>query len=284
MIGVLPKNRSLQITDRELKLISDLIYRRFGVLLGEKKRNLVVNRLMKILSLQGFDSFQEYYDHVMDDDSGQALLTMIDRISTNHTFFYREKQHFEFFTEVVLPWIDKLQGAQREKRIRIWCPGCSSGEEPYVLAMLLIEYFGDKLKEWDAAILATDISLESLTKAKAAIYNDTNALNLPVELRHRYLNRLDDKRWQVRENVRRLVVIKRLNLIREDFPFKSKFHLVSCRNVMIYFDKPTSDKLLSDFARFTVDGGYLFTGHSESLGRENRHYRYIKPAVYMKHE
>lgn len=271
---------SLSLTDEELKLISNLVYERFGIVLGERKRTLIIGRLQKILRREGFENFKQYYEFVKNETSGQALSTLIDQISTNHTFFYRESDHFQHFLDVVLPEI--AENAGRNKKLRIWVAGCSSGEEPYTLAMLLWEHFGDTLAAWDAAILATDISTKVLDKAKSAIYPEENVSGMPKSFVLNYFKKISDDRLQVVDKVRKLLVFKRLNLIQDAYPFKGIFNVIFCRNVMIYFDTQTRKQLIERFARYMPVDSYLFIGHSESIGRESRYFKYIKPAVYKR--
>ena len=157
------------LSDQEYRLICDLIYARVGIDLGEQKKSLMVGRLNKILKQLGFKDFNTYYEYVASDDTGQALTTLINRMSTNHTFFYREPDHFQFFYHKVLPEVVKTLKSQNRKQLHIWCPGCSTGEEPYTLAMLICEYFANDLSDWNPGILATDISRRVLDKAKTGI-------------------------------------------------------------------------------------------------------------------
>ena len=270
------------LTDKEYKLISNLVYNKSGINLGEQKKALIAGRLNKILRQLNFDSFMQYYDYLLGDATGQSLTTLIDRISTNHTFFNRENDHFDYFSKIALPEIANRLKAQRTKAIRIWCAGCSSGEESYTLAMLLLEHFGKEAGFWDLGILATDISTVALDKAKAGIYAPENISKLSPQLRNKHFNRLPDGSFQVDEKLKKIVLYRQFNLINEMYPFKKQFQIIFCRNVMIYFDKPTRATLTKKFHKFTEDEGYLFIGHSETLGRDNSLYRYVKPALYKK--
>ncbi len=274
----------IKLSDSEYKLMSRLVYDKFGINLGEQKRSLIVGRLNKILKQHGLKSFKEYYDYVLSDTSGAALTTMIDRISTNHTFFYRENDHFDYFSKTTI--LEIIAGLKRQNRrdIRIWCAGCSSGEESYTIAMLLLEHLGHELKSWDVGVLATDISSKALDTAIIGAYFDQNVSKLPKMLRNKYLNRQPDGRWTVNDRVKSLVLYRKLNLMGGGYPFKKKFHAIFCRNVMIYFDKPTRSGLINRFSRYMEDGGHLFIGHSETLGRDNSAFTYIQPALYRKSE
>jgi len=270
------------LSDREYKLISDLVYRTVGIHLDEHKKALIVGRLQKFLREKEFSNFSQYYDYVNSDPTGQALKTLVTNISTNYTFFFRENDHFTFFLKNVLPQITEMLKKYKSRDLRIWCAGCSSGEEPYTLAILLLEYFGSEIKSWETGVLATDISEKALEKAKNGIYSDENISGIPLPLRNKYFSRYDEKNWIVENQVKKLVLFRRFNLMRESFPFKKKFHVIFCRNVMIYFDKPTQNELVRRFYSNTEPGGYLFIGHSETIPRGDCSYDFIKPAVYRR--
>ncbi|MFQ5769866.1 MAG: CheR family methyltransferase [bacterium] len=270
------------LSDYEYKLISGLIYEKFGINLSEQKKSLIVGRLQKVLRENGCSSFRNYYNYVTSDATGQALDMLINRISTNHTFFYRENDHFEFLLETVLPAIRSLLKQSGRTDLRIWCAGCSSGEEAYTLAIIVLEFFGRELSFWDTGILATDISKRVLEKAMAGIYSDENTSHIPSGLKHKYFKRQADGSWMVQDRVKEMILFRRFNLTRDDFPFKGQFQVIFCRNVMIYFDITTRNKLVNQFFCFTEPGGYLFVGHSESLGRRDCPYCYVKPSIYRK--
>lgn len=272
----------LQLSDDELGLISNLVYTRFGIVLGQRKSALIIGRLQKILRTNQFATFRDYYDYVVNESSGEALLTLIDRISTNHTFFFRENDHFEYFTSVVLPEIAARNHGLNKKKLKIWVPGCSSGEEPYTLAFLLMEFFGNSIKHWDVGILATDISTGALQKSRAGIYEADNAGHLPRKYILSYFNKKPEGTCEIKQSVRDLLLFRRLNLIQDSYPFKGTFDIIFCRNVMIYFDGETRNRLVERFARYSDPSAYLFIGHSESIGRNNQYYRYVRPAIYRR--
>lgn len=272
----------MAISDREFEMMRELIYRRFGINLTEQKRSLLVSRLQKYLREKGFASFQAYFEHLTGDQGERSLSDLVDRISTNHTFFNREKDHFEFFLGTALPSIISRLRQQGRRDLRVWCAGCSSGEEAYMLLMLMQEYLGAEYPRWEAGILATDISDRVLAVAGAGVYPEERVSALPEPLRRKYFQRLADGQWRVLDSLRKEATFRRFNLMNERFPFKSPFHIIFCRNVMIYFDQPTRETLVRKFHQFTEAGGYLFIGHSETLGREQSLYRYLMPATYQK--
>ena len=277
-------------------MIRDLVYDNFGINLGQQKRALITGRLQKVLRENGFTNFTDYYRYVVTEPSGEALTRLIDRISTNHTFFYRENDHFKFYFESVLPQMFADRNS-KTAALRIWCPGCSTGEEPYTLGMLLLEFLaaprdGNTQTRrrvalrgplWpDVGILATDISSRVLKIAQAGVYASESVRHLPTDLIKKYFSPQSDGTMVVHPKLKELVTFRRLNLMRETYPFKGRFHIIFCRNVMIYFDQPTRIALTQRFHRYLEPGGYLFIGHSETLGRSNSHFRYIRPAVYQK--
>lgn len=273
---------ALRLNDEEFNLISSLVYSKFGIKLGEQKRALIIGRLQKVLHSGGFLNFKDYYNHVVSEPSGKALLTLVDKISTNHTFFFRENEHFDFLAENVLPSIIRENKNRLKPVVRIWCAGCSSGEEPYTVAMVLSEYFKSNISDIDIGILATDISVSALEKAEAGIYSDERMELVPLAYRQKYFQSLKDGSWEIKPNLKKMVLFRRLNLMRPDFPFKGLFHLIFCRNVMIYFDRDTQRDLIGRFHRYTEPNGYLFIGHSETLDRTTGLYKYIMPSIYQK--
>lgn len=271
----------IELSDREFRLIRELVYNKFGINLTEQKKSLVVGRLQKVLREKNFSSFSQYYSYITSDRTGEAMITLINRISTNHTFFYRENDHFDYFVRTVLPQI-KAQLTGKSKKLRIWCAGCSSGEEPYTISMLVNEFLGADMNSWDIGILATDLSERVLTIAKAGIYAEENVSRLPAIYRSKYFKRIADDRWSVSDRIKKNILYKGFNLMRTQLPFKNKFHVIFCRNVMIYFDNPTREALVEKFFRHLAHGGYLFIGHAESLTGISYNLKYIKPSIYKR--
>jgi chemotaxis protein methyltransferase CheR len=227
----------------------------------------------------GFQSFSEYYNYVIGDKTGRAAVTLINKITTNHTFFMREADHFFYFRDNVLPY---LNTNVKDRDLRIWSAGCSSGEEPYTLVMLMDEYFGRDASLWDKKVLATDISSKVLEQAQAGIYDNTGLAQLPPGWKLNYFHKLDPDRSVVIDRIKEELIFRRFNLMTQAFPFRKKFHVIFCRNVMIYFNHETKMELVNKFYDLTEPGGYLFIGHSEALNREQTKYRYVMPAVYRK--
>lgn len=273
-----PESRSMKLTQTEFTAITEIIRRQYGINLA-KKKELVESRLCGLLSRGGYRDFGEYLGRIRDDRSGEEMTNLLNLVTTNHTFFFRESNHFEYFEREVLPW---LYANVRSRDLRIWSAGCSTGEEPYTLAMVVDGFFRNKFDRWDTQILGTDISTRALRQAQDGYYAEQSVRQLPAGLVGRYFERAGGDRYRVSERIRGQVIFRRFNLMEDSFPFRRKFHVIFCRNVMIYFDQETKNRLVNRFYDITVPGGYLFVGHSEALQRDETMYRYVMPAVYRK--
>ena len=269
----------MNITDDEFKLIADFIKDHSGINLKDEKKTLLVGRLSSIVKEHNLNSFMEYYQLLKKDQEGKVLSQLIDKITTNHTFFMRESQHFNYLNQEVLPY---MKMAVKDKDLRVWCAASSTGEEPYTLAILLADFFKNEAVMWDKRLLATDLSLSVLEEAKRGIYSKEKLSTLPKIWVLNYFDKISEEQYQVKRTLRKEVVFRRFNLLEPQFPFKKKFHIIFCRNVMIYFDNDTKTKLISKLYDSLEHGGYLFIGHSESISRETTKFQYVQPAVYRK--
>lgn len=269
----------LTITEKEFKQLAEYIKANYGIHLKAEKQTLLLGRLSNVLLQAGFTNFTDYYKYIVSDKSGSAAVTLVDKITTNHTYFMREPDHFYYFRDKVLPYLSKTV---KDKDIRIWCAACSSGEESYTLAMVFDEFFGKEKHLWDTKILATDISNKVLDIAKKGIYSNQQIDSLPFSWKTNYFHAYDAENSILIDKIRNEVIYRRFNLMDPSFPFKRKFHTIFCRNAMIYFDIQTKTDLVNRFYEILEYGGYLFIGHSESLNRETTHFKYVMPAVYRK--
>ena len=274
--GVLP------LSDADYRFVGGLLYDRFGIQLGSRKRVLVAGRLTKRIRQLGLKSFPEYFDLLRADSSGNELSEFINRLTTNHSFFYREKDHYEFLQNKVFPELKKRIDRDPRYQVRMWSAGCAAGEEVYTLALALREYFGPAADRADFGLLATDISLAALKAAQAGIYAGQKISELPPALRSGYFNEVGTDLFEVSPEIKRMVLFKRLNLMADTYPFKSSFDVVFCRNVMIYFDQASRSRLVYSFFRHVKLGGYLFIGHSETIQRADCPFDYVQPAIYRK--
>ena len=269
----------IALTDAELAPehfaeISRTVYGVAGIQLRPGKEGLVRSRLAKRLRALGVATYDDYLARVAGDTSGRELAAMVDALTTNKTNFFREPAHFDFLRARVLPALGAAQP------LRIWSAGCSTGEEPYTLAMTLREALPD-LARRDARILATDISARVLAQARAGRYAEAAASEVPPEVLRRHFTRSADGAWEAGPALRALVAFARLNLV-DAWPMKGPFQAIFCRNVMIYFDKPTQQRLVARFSELLAPGGYLFVGHSECLSAISHRLAYVQPAVYRK--
>ena len=268
----------IEIKDSEFRELTSYIKSNYGINLAQK-RNLIEGRLSNMLIEKGFANFQEYLEVIFADTTKMEITTLINKITTNHTFFMRETEHFAYFANKVLPY---LEATNKQKDLRIWSAGCSSGEEPYTLAMIMRDYFGEEKKIWDTKLLATDISVKVLNIAEKGCYPFDVLEKLPATWKANYFKRVNKEVYQISEQIKQDVIFRIFNLMDDTFPFRQKFHVIFCRNVMIYFDQKTKKELITKFYDMTESGGYLFIGHSESISRDETRYQYVMPAVYRK--
>jgi chemotaxis protein methyltransferase CheR len=261
----------------EFKKISQLAYDHFGLDLHEGKQSLVAMRLGKLLHELGLKSFQDYYEYVMADRSGAALASMVDQLTTNHTGFFREAKHFEFLRNTVFPTL------LARSQVHIWSAACSTGEEPYSIAISLLEE-SQQVAATKVRIKATDISMRALMKGMRGIYPADRFKEIPFTLLQRYLlksrNAAGDL-FRFKSSVRSMIDFEHLNLMQE-LPEHYRCSVIFCRNIMIYFDRPTQQNLVQRLSKHLEDGGYLFIGHSESLNNISHSLDYVSPTIFRK--
>jgi len=253
------------ITDEEFQAFRSLVYKSTGLYLKDGKRTLLRSRLMKRLRHHGYANFARYYQHLQrDDPSGSELQEMINAVTTHKTSFFREPHHFEYFRdELLLP----AQAAGTSRTLRVWSAGCSSGEEPYTIAITIADSL-QRLASWDVKILASDIDTDVIDKARRGIYPSEAVSELsPALVKRHFLRGKDNYAGfvRVKPELSRLVTFMRVNLLEESWGFRGQFDAIFCRNVMIYFERDLQHKLLKHFARHVKPGGLFFAGHSENL-------------------
>ncbi|MEF3191313.1 MAG: protein-glutamate O-methyltransferase CheR [Campylobacterales bacterium] len=272
----------LTLTNEEFELFRRYIYQKVGIALSSHKSALVQGRLGKRVSQLGLGSFRAYYDYLQKDRSGEELAYFVSAISTNVTSFFREPAQWvwleKHFSELFLK--------KRDKKIRIWSAGCSSGEEPYSLAIFLHKHLPSP-STWDIKILATDISRKVLRKAIDGIYREKEVADLSPEIikfGFQQIKKQDEILFQVRDELRERVMFRLYNLVSDPFIFgpQHKFDLVFCRNVMIYFDNVTRHQVLQRFARVLNPGGYLFLGSSETITTSREHFELVGSSIYRR--
>ncbi len=255
-----------------------LIYEVSGIHLSDQKKALVVGRLSKRIRELGIDNFKAYYDYVVQDKTGREIVKLIDFISTNVTHFFRESDHFDFLKEKLIEWKEEGQ-----TRFRIWSSACSTGEEPYTIAITAMEALNST--SIDLKILATDISTRVLEQCKKGEYYSHKVENIPNYLLQKYFNKKKvDNEWVyiVSDKIKRVITFARLNLIETPYPMQGPFDIIFCRNVMIYFDERVRNKLVNEMYRLLKPKGYLIVGHSESITSAQTGFRILKPSIYYK--
>jgi chemotaxis protein methyltransferase CheR len=279
--------RQPELSDAEYQSIATFVHKESGINLMDGKKELVRARLAKRITQLQYKDFKSYFKFIMGDPSGEEMVFLLDALATNLTSFWREPQHFDFMAKTMLPELEQ----KRKKpggggaRLRIWSCACSSGEEPYTIAMVVMDkcpYFGHG---GDFRILATDLSTKVLNIAKRAEYGPESVKNIPPGALHTYLTKVPHERggdhWRIQDSVRKIVSFRRFNLM-DPPPIRHSLDCIFCRNVFIYFDRPTINSIVLKFHKILELGGYLFIGHSESLSGLTHPFQYVAPCIYRK--
>ena len=265
----------LQITDADFHRMVDFVKSSYGIDLSQK-RQLITGRLSPTIRQLGYHNFSDFVSHLIEKKDDDEITMILNKLTTNYTFFMREKEHLDLFQQRIIP--DLVRRHQRDKILSIWSAGCSSGEEPYNITMYLFDYLGAHAKDWDTRILATDISDRALSTAKKGVYELPDTI--PPEWKKKYFTPNPNGSYSVTKNVRDNVIFQHFNLM-EPIHFRRKFDVIFCRNVMIYFDQPTKDALVRRFYDATVPNGYLLISYSENLS-QNTPYRRLATATFQK--
>ncbi|PKM07114.1 MAG: chemotaxis protein CheR [Gammaproteobacteria bacterium HGW-Gammaproteobacteria-4] len=269
---------SIALRDEDFSFISAFVFERCGIVLGANKRQLVYGRLMRRLRELGLVSFAQYVARLREQPDAE-LDSLASAISTNVTSFFRENHHFEFLAQDMLPAL----AGQPNPRIRIWSAGCSSGEEPYSIAMVLAEVLGNRAPSI-ARVLATDLSVRALGVGKQGTYPLDRLQGISEQRRKRWFlsgRGGNEGQAMIVQEVRDLIAFKQLNLL-HDWPIKGPLDAIFCRNVVIYFDNPTKQRLFARYAQLLAPGGYLFLGHSESLHGMSDAFDLVGRTIYRK--
>lgn len=265
----------MTISDTDFRRLANFIHSNYGIDLSQK-RQLITGRLSTTIRQRGYRNFSDFVDHLLNVKDNDEITLVLNKLTTNYTFFMREKEHLDFFCNSILP--ELVRRHQKDKTLAIWSAGCSSGEEPYNISMFLFDYLGAQAKDWDTRILATDISERALASGKRGVYELPDTI--PASWRSKYFVDNRDGTHTVAPMVKNNVIFQRFNLM-DPIRFKRKFDLIFCRNVMIYFDQPTKDALVQRFYDATVPGGYLLISYSENLSQQTP-YRRLAPATFVK--
>lgn len=267
------------MTDLEFRRISMYLKDRYGIDMTHKKE-IMDGRLSNRIRIRGFDSYDAYMNALMQDSSGEMEKELVNLLSTNHTYFMREFEHFEYMKKVVLPYLRKKE--ENTQDLRIWCGAASSGEEPYTLAMLLVDFFGLEHDKWDTTVLATDISTEVLQTAVRGVYKKEQIAELPDNWKRRFFRSVGEGEYfAITDELKNEVLFRQFNLM-DDFPFRKKLHVIFLRNVMIYFDRPTKQNLIKKLYDVLEPGGYLFVGRTETIEKGNVPFELVEPSIFRK--
>jgi chemotaxis protein methyltransferase CheR len=266
-----------RLTAEQFDTVRTLLHGISGIDLQEGKERLVQSRLGRSLRTLGLPDFETYLAYVQADRSGGALSDLVDALTTNETSFFRESRHLDVLCQEVLPPL-----RQQARPIRLWSAGCSTGEEPYTLAMVLRAALAQSGHS-EVRILATDLSARALARARAATYDEARLKKVPDAYLRTAFRPLTGQppRFRVADELRRMVRFARLNLM-DAWPMRRSMDVIFCRNVMIYFDRPTRERLIARFIDMLAPGGHLFVGHSESLTASDYGLRFVQPAVYAR--
>ena len=267
------------LSDRDFNRLRDIIYNEAGIKLTDVKKALMQSRLMKRLRELKLGNFTEYYNYLTENYDNEKI-NFINAITTNKTDFFRENEHFEFMKYRILPEFDK----KGEKEIRIWSAGCSTGEEPYTIAITLHEYYHGK-KSPEFLILATDIDTQVLNKAREGIYPSDHVADIESKYLNNYFSYIRNQNgafYKVNEKLKESVYFRRLNLLSEEYPMKKQFDIILCRNVIIYFDKETQKKLFEKYYSYLKNDGYLLIGHSENITNITDKFVLVGRTIYKK--
>lgn len=271
--------REFQFSKRDFDLLRELVNKHTGISLSDHKQEMLYSRLSRRLRALNLDSFSSYYK-LLQADNGEELVQFVNAVTTNLTSFFREPHHFKLLAEALLPKL--MMKKHLSKRLRIWSAGCASGEEPYSIAIVVKEVVP---VDWDVKILATDLDSSVLAKGIGGVYEEEKiASTISTERLQRWFKKGSKPqlgRLQVVPEVQSLITFKRLNLM-DAWPMHGPFDIIFCRNVVIYFDKPTQKVLFERFANLLDDDGYLLIGHSENLFQLSTRFRLLQQTVYMK--
>jgi len=278
--------QTVSLLKKDFLRLSDFINREYGIKMPPVKKTLLESRLQKRLRKLELGTFQEYCNYLF---SAQGLQNeiphFINKITTNKTDFFREPDHFDYLVQYAVPELIR-SGVVSQKELEIWSAGCSSGEEPYTLGMVIDHYYDQhpNLKT-GFSVLGTDISLEVLKTAQRAVYHEMRIAPVPMGMRKKYLLRSksrDKEVIKIAPELRRQIRFEQLNFMDKEFGFKKSFDIIFCRNVIIYFDKPTQEEILNRLCRHLVKGGYFFQGHSESIQGMSLPLKAVSPTIYRK--
>ena len=276
---------SIRLSEKDFRRLGEFIHATYGIKMPPVKKTMLEARLQKRLRKLGMESFKEYIKFLFSPEGmKEELPEMVNEVTTNKTDFFREPAHFTYLVQTAIPELINSTGAGVRRPLGVWSAGCSTGEEPYTLAMVLDNY-AEKMESFRYNILATDISMQVLEKAALGIYEEDKVLPVPLEMKKKHLLRSKDrkkKHVRIVPELRSKVHFRPLNFMDGDFGMREKMDIIFCRNVIIYFDRPTQEGLLNRLVSHLVPNGYVFMGHSETLSGLNVPLKLVASTVYRK--
>ncbi|NLV86205.1 MAG: protein-glutamate O-methyltransferase CheR [Clostridiales bacterium] len=266
----------VRLSDSEFEFIVQFVSDHYGIDLS-KKRRLIEARLASELKSLGFDNYSQYIALLKKDPNSEKVDNFINKITTNYSYFSREADHYDFLGKKIIPALIN----EKRRGIKVWSAGCSTGEEPYNIAMAIDSALGSQRSLWNVTISATDVSTRALNIAKEGVYPEAELKAMPENWKKNYMVKQDDGNYRVADSIRKNVSFSRFNLMSPVLQ-KNYYDVIFCRNVMIYFKPATTQSIVKKFYQATADNGYLFIGHSETISRLDTEYTYISPSIYRK--
>lgn len=266
----------VKLSDSEFDYFVKFVSQHYGIDLSQK-RHLIEARLAGELKAHGLTSYTQYIDMLKSDKTLKIIEAVMNKLTTNYSFFSRETDHFDYLAKTVIPEMERTS----KRTLKIWSAGCSTGQEPYNIAMAIDSAVGFKRNLWSVSITATDVSTEALSVASKGVYPESALDVMPAAWKANYMAKLPDGNFQVASNIKNMVSFKKFNLM-DPFPYSNYYDIIFCRNVMIYFKPQTAQQIVKKFHQANVDGGYFFISHSETISRFENDYTYLFPSVYRK--
>ncbi|MEO5378122.1 MAG: chemotaxis protein CheR [Magnetococcus sp. DMHC-6] len=277
--------RSDGLSDKDFRRLSEFIESKSGIQMPDSKKSMLTARIQKRLRLLGMNSFTEYVDLVLNPkDQTHELTNFIDIVTTNKTDFFREPNHFTYMSEIVMPKLMQEKAVGIARPLQIWSAPCSTGEEPYTMAMVIQE-FSEQHRAYKAKILGTDLSTRALDHARIAVYDMDKADPVPLALKRKYMLKGKDPlkpKVRMTPEIRSMVTFQHLNFMDAEYTIKQTMDIIFCRNCLIYFDRPTAEQIVNKLCRNLAPNGYLFVGHSETLNKLNVPVTQVAPTIYQK--
>jgi chemotaxis protein methyltransferase CheR len=277
----------ITLSDSEFEFLKDLVYKRVGIFLAPHKKILVQSRLSLRLRQNGLSTFDEYVQKLKVDFkfAKDEVPEIINRITTNKTDFFRENHHFEFIKNKLLPELEEKYKGQFNKTLRVWSSACSTGEEPYSIAITLLEYMETK-PGWNMKIIASDVDTNVLQTAREGIYRSDRLDTVPEFLKQKYFERIDQEKniisYKAKPILKGMIDFRQINLLNTPYPISESIDILFCRNVIIYFDKPTQKKIFAGFVEKLKDHSYMMIGHSETLFGISDDFKFLGHTIYKK--